>query len=525
MTSFCAHSPKGDETQMPLQAVNKTKRTAYNAVASLLNLVVNNLLSFLLIRVVLLKMGSDYNGLNSTTAQFLSILLIFENSFTNAIQVALYKPFQSGDLENLNALCTKAKKTFNLCGLIMFGGGLVSAAVFALTVKSGYDYPTIFAVIAISVISSMLSSLLSSRYRVLFQVSQSEYIVTLITAICHTLSQISAFILVHVNVNIIQLRLSYAAFSVLQCVVICAVGRKMFKDVNFSVKGPLPKIKGTKEVMVSVSTSVVYRSAPTFYLTSFLGTVFTSIYAVYKSILGIIENVLWAILNAPKNAVGQTLSSDDQENKNRIINQYEFTVILFATVLLSVTYSLLVPFIKLYTAGVNDANYVNEAMAALMVLSSYATFLHVPAGTCINLSGQFKLMQKNQIIALAALIVGIVIGGFAAGIYGILSAVLAVAVLLAVLEIRGSRKYVITSGYGKFLKVLFVNGITGAAVSVFGKLLLSKYITSYIYFFLIAAVMTVITACIIFLANYLIFKNDCKQLVKRFMGILRRRAK
>jgi Na+-driven multidrug efflux pump len=118
-----------------LEEKSRTKRALYNVIASLTSLLLNSLTSFLLVRVILLKMGSDYNGLNSTVAQFLAILLIFENSFTNASQVALYKPFKENDHDKISKICATTKKVFNICGICLLVFGLVFAAIYSNFVK------------------------------------------------------------------------------------------------------------------------------------------------------------------------------------------------------------------------------------------------------------------------------------------------------------------------------------------------------------------------------------------------------
>ena len=54
--------------------MSKTKRTLLLAVVSILNLLVSSLGGLIVGRIILSRLGSDYNGLNAIIAQFLTVV-------------------------------------------------------------------------------------------------------------------------------------------------------------------------------------------------------------------------------------------------------------------------------------------------------------------------------------------------------------------------------------------------------------------------------------------------------------------
>ena len=85
----------------------RTKRTVLNMIFSVISLMVSSILSMLLTRTVLVYLGSDYNGLNGTITQFLSVLMLFESGFTVAALVKLYKPFGVENYDEINKILSK----------------------------------------------------------------------------------------------------------------------------------------------------------------------------------------------------------------------------------------------------------------------------------------------------------------------------------------------------------------------------------------------------------------------------------
>ena len=60
------------------------------------------------------------------------------------------------------------------------------------------------------------------------------------------------------------------------------------------------------------------------------------------------------------------LARDEREKLNTAFNIYETMISMVSVVLFSVTSAMIVPFVKLYTAGISDAEYIQPAFALLL---------------------------------------------------------------------------------------------------------------------------------------------------------------
>ena len=107
----------------------RTKRTMLNMLFSVASLFTSSVMSLLLTRTVLLYLGSDYNGLNGTISQFLSVLMLVESGFTIAALVKLYKPYGDGDYDSVNKILSKASIEFRKIGFAMLVIGFINQDV------------------------------------------------------------------------------------------------------------------------------------------------------------------------------------------------------------------------------------------------------------------------------------------------------------------------------------------------------------------------------------------------------------
>ncbi len=504
-----------------MATIGKKKKTLYNVVSNLANFVASSLISFLMVRIILLRMGSDYNGLNSVVTQFVYILTIFESSFTNASQVALYKPLGQNNQSKIDLICSTTSRAYRYIGVIMLIVGGIFAAIYSHFVKSSYDYTTILVVILLSIISNSVATFVAAKYRVLFQAHQTEYYVTTAQMLANILSQAAALVVILNTRNIIVLRSVYAIGSIVASIVVVILGKRKFRQISFGGKVDYGSIRGTFDVVVSVATGAVYMTAPSFYLASFSGTIYASVYAVYNSILVIVQNIIFSFLNAPRNGIGQIMAEGKNQDAKQISSEFEILAVLFSTIFLSTTYAVIIPFVLLFTQGVTDVEYANFPIALLLVVAQYIQFIHMPSGLIINVSGHFKAMKYIQLTAGALLIIVMFLGASIFGIYGILIANVLVGLLLAAMEIVYVRKKIITDlGYATMSKFLAVNVLFGAILAEIVRRLSVRLIASYSSFFLVGIFVLSSITVIILSLNYLLFKKDMKPIVGRVLSMI-----
>lgn len=503
--------------------MSKTKRTLLLAVVSMLNLLVSSLGGLIVGRIILSRLGSDYNGLNAIIAQFLTVVTLAEGGYTTAALVAMLQPYGAGDMARLDQLYAESSRRFRQLGWYALGFGLVFAAVYSAMVRSDIPYATILAVLCIALASSVFNLWYVTKVRILFQVTQTEHLYVLITLLCNLCSQCAMAAVLLRGGSIVLARCAYLFFTVLAGLTAHAVFFRRAACVHpESAWDGVKRIHGTRDVMVGKVVSILYNSSSVFFLSVFANTRMTSVYAVYNSIISAVSSAVNIAVSSPQNALGLVLQEPDWEHARSVVQEIEFLVILLLTVLFAALGGVLLPFVGLYTSGVTDAKYVDPFLGALLLMTAYLQLIHVPSGLCIQLSGRFAVARNIQMATLGILLFGDLILGACFGFYGILWGILLCNTGLVVMEIGDNHLRIFPGSLKAFLGMLLPNFLLMWGLMAAFQPIAARCIRDYLSFFLCGCCMLAASAALTLLVNAICFPRRIKALFRRALSLIHR---
>lgn len=503
--------------------MNRTRRTAANAIAQAIAVLIQSVFGLFVTREIIAHIGSDYNGINSTATQVLTVLSLLEGGFTLATLVCLYKPYNENDIVRLNQyLSLSAKKYRRIGGLYLIVGIMISVA-YAPFVKTEAGLITTVSIMILSAVSSSFSIFYLSKYRLVYQVSQSEYVLYIVQASVNVLMYISEIVIIRLTKSIVCSRLCVTTFQIISGLMIGAVARKRFRFVSFKESHEGVSVSGTGDVFVSRVSGLIYSSCTVLFISTFVGTALTSVYAVYNSVLGLIGNYINVCLTAPRNALGQLMHDGqaDDERLRKVYDEYEYIAILAVALLYSITMALIIPFVKVYTFGIADINYIDIKLALLLVLVSVTQMIHIPSGTCIEISGRFKAVKKIQGMTAVLILILSILGARFAGLYGILTAKLLTNIVLASVEIIYARKVVLHSNALGFCRVGGINIIVGSVLAVVEMRMMYIIQIDIMGFIVGGIILCIINVVILGIVNIIFYRNIFLRIVRRITKLFK----
>lgn len=508
--------------------MNKGKKSLYTAVTSIAYTIIYGLLGLIVTRLIIANYGSDFNGLNSTANQFIGMLLILDGGFTLAINVSLFKPVVAKNYDAINKIMSASKIVFNRIGFLVFVVGIIGSIVYSMIAKS--ELPCEFAalIFMMSVIPVAFNFAYSTKYSILMKTEQKEYILNIIKILTTVLSQLWVLAAVLLHEHMLVVRFITMLGAILNSLLIGCVSKKMYNYLNFKHTPNYDAIKGTKDVLAQKVTNMLYGTAPIVFISATVGTMLASVYSVYNNVFMLLKSVLNAFIVAPRMGFGQLIAEKDSEYVKKVFNQYECIVILVMLCILSTTTVLIMPFIKLYMSGIADINYENWYVAALLIVTVFFEIIHIPSGNIINVSGKFEVGKKIQFIACITLAVTMIIGNWLIGFYGILSAVMITAIVLAGLEITYVHAIFFDKAYSTFFRII-IPSTTLTIFIVLAEMLFLPEIRSVLQFILFGISLTVINGAAVVIPNYLINRELMLEIYNRFQphfnNLLRIRSK
>lgn len=434
--------------------MTKSQKSLLNAITALLNMAVTSVVGLVLGKTILMQYGSAYNGVNATISQIISTIMVLEGGFTLASNIALFEPLAKKDYGVANGILAATKKRFLTVGGIAFLIGIIIALVYPLLVSSEIPYFDFFLLMLTVLIPSCFNLGVNMKHRVLLLTEQKEYIISISSTITYLIGNIAAIIAMNFGVSLLVARMIIMASLLLNYGLVGAYCRYKYPFVNYSVKPMFKKIKGTKSVIALKLTTLAYTTLPIIAISVIpeKGTLLASVYAVYKSIIAMIRNCLSSITNAPRLGFGALLAEGREEEAKKLFVHYELITCIGLGVVLGATCLLILPFVDVYTMGVNDANYHDVKLAVIMLLTTFLEILHIPSGQMIQMAGKFEASKAIQLWACILLLITLIGGGALFGLYGIVASTLIAAAFLALAEIIYTRRKIFKLGIKSFVK-------------------------------------------------------------------------
>ena len=503
--------------------MSRNKMSLLNALAAIGITLVNGLLGIVVTQFVIGSYGSDFNGLNATANQIVNILLILEGGFTVASNVALFGPLTRQEHDTVGGILNATRQKFRKVGLLFLGVGILIAAVYGLAVQTSLSWEFVFTLILMTVVPAAFNLYYATTYRVLLQTQQKEFIISLFTIVTVGLGHLSNIGMMLLKGPMWMVRVNTMVFTLLNSLLIGWYVKKKNKFLNLKAPARPELIKGTGDVMAQKITGVVYQAAPMVFLTVSPsgGTVLASVYYVYNQVFLMLKTLLHSVIDAPRHSLGQLMTERERKDVWPVFAQYQYIAFLAVFVALTTCCTLIMPFIGLYTAKFHDANYYDITIALMMVITAAIEMIHIPSGHLLNMAGLFRISRNFQVISCIVLVISMALGGILWGVYGMLSAIMLCAVLLAVMEMGYVHTKFFAGKLPALLKRLLPLLVTGIAACYVESLLIPpihSYISFGLYSVLFVGINSILACAVSFVCN----KKEFLALFRRVRSLLKK---
>ena len=212
------------------------------------------------------------------------------------------------------------------------------------------------------------------------------------------------------------------------------------------------------------------------------------------------------------------LARREYEELARSFNYYEALISCIALVLFSATVILIVPFVRLYTAGVSDADYIQPVFAVILLLSSAVYCIRIPYHNVVIAAGRFRETRAaaygeaainltlSIILVLRYGIVGVAIGTLAAMLFRLLYYVVYLS------------RHIIRRPVRLFIKRVLVNGACFAAAVLPGGIAVRRLPQNdYCHWVVCGVVVTLIAAAVTGIFYWMFYRSDLRALARRIL--------
>lgn len=188
----------------------------------------------------------------------------------------------------------------------------------------------------------------------------------------------------------------------------------------------------------------------------------------------------------------------------------------------TMTFLFIVPFLRLYTSGVNDINYLDWKLALLFFIMQLLSCGRNSSIMVINYAGHFKNTLKKTIIESAINLIASIVFLQLFGVYGVLMGTIA-ALLYRMIDmvIYANKKLLSRSSFITFKRWLINVAVAAIIIFVFNRIPFE--FNSYLQIILIAVITGVVITALYLLTAMITERKVFKEAVELIKSILQRR--
>lgn len=369
-----------------------------NTITSLLFQIVTIICGFVVPRLILMNYGSDVNGLVNSIVQYLAIIGFLEFGVGAVVQSSLYKPLAEKDDIKISKIIASAGKFFRKLALILLIYIGLLIVFYPMLVKSHFDWLyTASLIIAIS-ISSFAQYYFGVVDRLLLTAAQRGYVQYIAQIATLVVNTIACVILIEMNASIHLVKLATSIIFLVRPLYLRWYTNKMFRlDRNIDYVGE--PIKQKWNGAAQHFAAVVLDGTAMIILTTFSTLVNVSIYSVYWLVIVGVKQLCLSLTSGIQAVLGELWAKQELKELYKTFGWVEWTLHTSSIFMFGCTAVLIVPFVSVYTNGINDANYWQPVFGVTIALAHMGHCLRLPYNMMILAAGHYKETQHNYVIA------------------------------------------------------------------------------------------------------------------------------
>lgn len=515
---FLCQINKGD-----LLVVSRGKKLALNTLTSLFLQIITIVCGFILPRLILGTFGSDVNGLVNSIAQFLGVISLLDLGVGAVVQSSLYKPLADGDKEGISKIYVSATRFFRRLATIFVAYVVVLMGLYPLIAKNSFDFSYNVTLIGAMCISSFAQYYFGIVNSLLLTAHQKGYISYTLSIVTLILNTIACTILIKCGATIQIVKLTTSLIFMAKPLFLYYYVSSHY-SINKKITYTDEPIKQKWNGMAQHFAAFVLGGTDNIVLTVFSTLSNVSIYSVYNIVIMGVKNALLSMTGGFQSLIGDMLAKKETEKLNKFFGYVEWVLHTGTTLVFGCTGVLLVSFVRVYTSGIDDADYIQPLFAILITVANAGHCLRLPYNVLILAAGHYKQTQINYIIAM---FLNIIISIATVSVFGLVGVAIGTLIAMFYQTIWMAwynSKNIINWPFKKFLKQCGVDALTVIFASV-ATFKIPMLAVSYKAWFLLAIEVFVVWLVITIAFNLIFYRDNLKTISAKLSSkILKKRC-
>lgn len=396
----------------------RTRQFLKNSTSTALYQIVVMLAGLITPRIMLAHYGSEINGLVSSIRQFLNYFYLVEAGLSGAAIYALYKPLAKKNVKSTNEILSATHKLYKKSGWIFLFLALGLAIIFPLYIQtSSLSIVGVGALVLILGAYGAMDLFTLGKYRALLTADQKTYVISLASILYVVVNTIIIVVLGIREISIVLLQFVALLAIFLRSFILMGYTKKEYPLADYNEKPNFEALDRRWDALYLQILGMIQIGAPTVILTIISRDLkIISVYAIFNMVTTGINGILGIFKSGLQASFGEVIAKGEKQTLQRSYDEFELGYYLIITVVYSVAFILIMPFVNLYTGGITDINYNQPIIGFLFVLNGLLYSLKNPQGMLIYSAGHFR-ETRTQVTIQGAIVV--ILGFILAPLWGI----------------------------------------------------------------------------------------------------------
>lgn len=368
-------------------------------------------------RFIILTYGSEINGLTATLTRLLSLISLIQAGAVGAAIFQMYKPVAENDYDTQSAIIFSSKKYYRIITQVYLLLSLVVGVYCGYHLgNQGLHFTDIFFSFIILAINGAGMLYFGSVCDIFLSPHQKKYYIS-IAMICEQIVRYSLTAIVLIfHLHFLFIYLSFLAGGIVCIIIQITIFKKFSKSIidrNPDNKHYL--IPNRRYLMLTCVGTEAITASPSVIIATVEGLVSASVFSLYSMIFMSMRTIINSIQLSFSAIFGNLVKTSDDNHIYRVYSLIELITISVGTICSVGIAFLIIPFIKLYSVGFHDADYLIPILGLFIVFYTFVFSFRSAYGFVITVYGLFKEMC---IISLGFGILGIAISFICVLFYG-----------------------------------------------------------------------------------------------------------
>ena len=498
----------------------RSKKAFLNILTNLILQVFIFIYGFILPKIIMSKYGSNVNGLISSVTQFLAYISLLESGVGPVVKSILYEPISKKDNKKIIDILYATEKFFRTIALIFIVYIIILTFAYPNIINSSKSTLYVSSLIIIISISIFSEYFFGMIYTIFLQANQETYVISIIQIGTYILSILAALIMAKIEVSVHLLKLSISLIFVLRPILQSVYVKKKY-NINLKIANKNYVIKNKWDGLAQHIAYVVHSNTDITVLTLFSTLSEVSVYSVYLLVVKGVKALISSFSSGLDASFGDMISKKEDDNLRNKFEIYEIIYFMICTVLFACSIVLIVPFIKIYTHNIHDANYIRPLFGILLVISECIWAVRLPYLTLSYAAGHFKETRNG---AWLECILNLIVSVFLVKKMGIVGVTIIAMTIRTTEFIYHANSKILNVNIFKSLKkiallifIIFLTFISAKKIFIFEN-------SSYLNWIINAMIIFLYSSLLTFLFNFIFYRKNLKELLRIAKFILKKKS-